>query len=148
MRDVESVIEYAERPRLDGWSLRAALVRYAQPEPARAGAVLELVRRTDGALKPHAKRLAREPRLLELAEGDETPDDETPGDETDEERDTVMALVRVALVMDHLGDVLASWASTRSDDRPDDEIDTIARSAFAMLGALGVAREARPPRRS
>lgn len=38
-------------PRRDDWSLRAALVRFAQPEPVRAGAVLELVRRTDGALR-------------------------------------------------------------------------------------------------
>ena len=38
-------------PRRDDWTLRAALVRFAQPEPVRAGAVLELVRRTDGALR-------------------------------------------------------------------------------------------------
>lgn len=138
VQDVEAVIEYAERPRADGWSLRAALVRYAQPEPARAGAILELVRRTDGALKPHAKRLAGESDLLALAEGDQAGGDDA----------TVVALLRVALVLDHLGDVLAAWAAARSDDRPDAEIDRIARSAFVMLGELGVARETRPPRRS
>lgn len=42
---------YAEVPRDGDWTLRSALVRFAQPEPVRAGAVLELVRRTDGALK-------------------------------------------------------------------------------------------------
>ncbi|MGK2929254.1 MAG: hypothetical protein ACSLFO_06710 [Acidimicrobiales bacterium] len=138
MQDLEAVIDYAERPRVDGWSLRAALVRYAQPEPARAGAVLELVRRTDGALKPHLKRLARDPHLLTL-----TASDQTGGDDA-----TVVALLRVALVLDQLGDVLAAWAAARSDDRPDAEIDAMARSAFVMLGDLGVARETRPPRRS
>ena len=142
MHDVEAVIEYAERPRTDGWSLRAALVRYAQPEPARAGAVLELVRRTDGALKPFAKLLEREPRLLELARGD---DAEVPAGQ---EEAAAVDLLRVALELDRLGDVLAAWAATRSDDRPDAEIDAIARAAFVRLGELGVARENRPSRRS
>ena len=53
------LVDYAESPRVDDWSLRGALVRYAQPEPARASAVLELVRRTDGALKPFARGLER-----------------------------------------------------------------------------------------
>jgi len=44
-------VGFADSPRDADWSLRAALVRFAQPEPVRAGAVLELVRRTDGALK-------------------------------------------------------------------------------------------------
>jgi hypothetical protein len=43
--------EFADAPRSGDWSLRSALVRFAQPEPTRAGAVLELVRRTEGALK-------------------------------------------------------------------------------------------------
>lgn len=53
------LLDYAESPRRGDWSLRSALVRYAQPQPARASAVLELVRRTDGALKPHARLLDR-----------------------------------------------------------------------------------------
>lgn len=51
------LVDYAESSRTGDWSLRSALVRFAQPEPVRAGAVLELVRRTDGALKPHRRRL-------------------------------------------------------------------------------------------
>ena len=54
------LLGFADSPRDEDWSLRAALVRFAQPEPTRAGAVLELVRRTDGALK---------------AAGDEPPDE-------------------------------------------------------------------------
>lgn len=56
------LVGFADAPRDQDWSLRSALVRFAQPEPTRAGAVLELVRRTDGALK-HAD----EERTAELA---------------------------------------------------------------------------------
>ena len=38
-------LDVAERPRSTGWSLRAALVRYAQPQPQRASDLIELVRR-------------------------------------------------------------------------------------------------------
>lgn len=51
------LVDYAESTREGDWSLRSALVRFAQPEPTRAGAVLELIRRTDGALKPHRRAL-------------------------------------------------------------------------------------------
>lgn len=46
-----ALVGFADEPRDQDWSLRSALVRFAQPEPTRAGAVLELVRRTEGALK-------------------------------------------------------------------------------------------------
>lgn len=55
--DGHRLVDYAESSRAGDWSLRSALVRFAQPEPVRAGAVLELIRRTDGALKPHRRRL-------------------------------------------------------------------------------------------
>lgn len=57
LADGHRLVDYAESSRAGDWSLRSALVRFAQPEPTRAGAVLELVRRTDGALKPHRRRL-------------------------------------------------------------------------------------------
>lgn len=47
-----SLLNFAESPRADDWTLRSALVRFAQAEPTRAGAVLELVRRCDAALHP------------------------------------------------------------------------------------------------
>jgi len=55
--DGHRLVDYAESGRAGDWSLRSALVRFAQPEPTRAGAVLELIRRTDAALKPHRRRL-------------------------------------------------------------------------------------------
>lgn len=54
-----SILNLAESPRVDDWSLRAALVRLAQPEPVRAGAVLEIVRRCQGALHPLTRALER-----------------------------------------------------------------------------------------
>lgn len=57
LADGHRVVDYAESSRAGDWSLRSALVRFAQPEPTRAGAVLELIRRTDAALKPHRRRL-------------------------------------------------------------------------------------------
>lgn len=55
--DGPHLVDYAESSRVGDWTLRSALVRFAQPEPTRASAVLELIRRTDGALKPHRRRL-------------------------------------------------------------------------------------------
>lgn len=54
-----SILNLAESPRVDDWSLRSALVRLAQPEPVRAGAVLEIVRRCQGALHPLVRALER-----------------------------------------------------------------------------------------
>lgn len=142
--DTAGLIEYAERSRTHGWSLRSALVRYAQPQPARAGAVLELVRRTDGALKPIIRLVEREPQLVQIASDG---DDRHLGELSDEER-TAVQLLRVALRLDQLGEVLAGWAADRSDNRPDDEVDEIAHEVFAMLRDLGVERETRPPRRA
>jgi len=79
--DGPRLVDYAESPRVGDWTLRSALVRFAQPEPTRAGAVLELIRRTDGALKPHRRRLESSsvpthPGLgTDLLAGDEIPDD-------------------------------------------------------------------------
>ena len=166
------LVAYAESPRQGDWSLRSALVRYAQPEPQRASAVLELVRRTDGALKASVRLLERSevPTDPELSGGARRIDARSADlarvavrwpDELDrviaeyesveplspEERELV-PLLAVAVELDALGDVLARWADDRSTARPDDAVDEIARRAFGMLAALGVERERRPPRRS
>lgn len=54
---VRSLVNYAESPRFGDWTLRSALVRLAQPEAGRAGAVLEVVRRCDAALRPVLREL-------------------------------------------------------------------------------------------
>ncbi len=119
------LLAYAEAPRQDDWTLRSALVRYAQPEPLRASAVLELVRRTDGALHPHARRL-------------EAGDEPAP---------RIAGLLEVAGELDRLGDLLAGWAIDPAQPRPDEDLDGIVRDVFTRLGELDVPRETRPPRR-
>lgn len=54
-----SLVNYAESPRRDDWTLRSALVRLAQPEPERVAVALELIRRCDGALHPLVRALER-----------------------------------------------------------------------------------------
>ncbi len=144
--DPLALLEYAERPRLGDWSLRSALVRYAQPEPRRASAVLELVRRTDGALKPFLRLVERTPSLVLLARRGAAPDD--PLDEPlDDPARAAVAILSVAVDLDHLGDVLARWARDITGPRPDDEVDRVARRVFDALAELGVERESPPPRR-
>jgi hypothetical protein len=177
------LVDYAESPRVDHWSLRGALVRYAQPEPVRASALLELVRRTDGALKPFARDLERElaptdPRLVAASFSPEgfTPSPEVRLDiraadlarlavDAADDLDAIIAgyeevaplrgeersaipLLAVAVELDRLGEVLAEWAADRRTPRPDAQVDEVSRRTFVALGALGVARETRPPRRS
>lgn len=64
--------DYTERPRPpDGWSLRAALTRYAQGQPQRVADLLEVVRRiqfgagkVDGDVQPCIDELDRVADLL------------------------------------------------------------------------------------
>ena len=58
-----------------------------------------------------------------------------------------MAILSVAAELDHLGDVLARWATDITGPRPDAEVDGVARRVFDALAALGVERESPPPRR-
>lgn len=118
--EVARLVDYAERSRADDWSLRSALVRYAQLAPERASAVLELVRRTDGALK----HLAQHPERATDADG---------------------PLLAVARSLDQIGDLLATWAVDRGEP-PHDQVDRIAREVFQELGRLGVEREERTGR--
>jgi len=54
-----SLVNYAESARAGDWTMRSALVRLAQPEPMRASATVELIRRLDTALHPVARSLER-----------------------------------------------------------------------------------------
>lgn len=54
-----SLLNYAESAHDGDWTLRSALVRLAQPDPARVGALLEVMRRLDGPLHHVARTLER-----------------------------------------------------------------------------------------
>ena len=133
------LIDFAERPRTEDWSLRSALVRYAQPEPERVNGILELVRRTEGALGQHAKLIEREGQdLWNAFESGVAPSSESNA--------RVIELLRATAELDRLGDVLAVWAVDRAGDLPNSEVDSVAADVSRRLDALGVPREEqRPP---
>jgi hypothetical protein len=131
--ELARLVDVAERPRVDDWSLRAALVRYAQPQPARVSAVLECVRRLDFALKPHTTRMEKQgPDVWAALQSGDTDD-------------PAVGLLQVATALDALGDVVAAWAADRSRPRPDDEVDAAVAEVAGRLDELGVAREEGPP---
>jgi hypothetical protein len=134
------LVEFAERPRTDDWSLRAALVRYAQPQPQRVNDLLDLVRRTEFALGQHAGVLQRDGTALwEALEGGSIP--------SDERHAHVVDLLVVAMELDRIGDVLAGWAVDISVDRPDAAVDAAITSIGTRLDELGVPHEERSPPR-
>jgi hypothetical protein len=130
--ELARLLDFAERPRVQDWSLRAALVRYAQPQPQRVEALLEVIRRTDAALARNSKIFEREGAAIwhALADGSE---------------DAVVALLRVAEDVDRLGDVLVAWAVERDGPSPDAEVDRVTADTSGRLDALGIPREERPP---
>lgn len=130
-----AVLDVAERPRVDDWSLRAALTRYAQPQPERASALIELVRRTEAALRPFAKQLGREGDAIWAAVINEGTADAAD--------DLLIAVLQATAELDRLGDALATWAVERTGDRPDALVDEIVADVTARLEALGVQREER-----
>jgi hypothetical protein len=136
--ELARLIDFAERPRVDDWSLRAALVRYAQPEPERVNKILELVRRIEWALRAHRKAVEREGQQIWTAV-------QADGDPTGSHAD-VVALLKAASELDRLGDVLAGWAVELAGERPDAAVDAVTASVERRLDELGVPREEQPPR--
>ncbi|HEX7165496.1 MAG TPA: hypothetical protein VF230_00815 [Acidimicrobiales bacterium] len=136
--ELARLLDTAERPRASNWSLRAALTRYAQPQPQRASDVVELLRRTESALHAHAKTLEKDGHALwaALAAG---------GGEGNEGVDPFVVGVLQALAeLDRVGDVLAEWAVDRAIDRPDEAVDTVVADLRERLERLGVPHEERP----
>lgn len=136
--ELAELLDVAERPRAGGWSLRGALVRYAQANPVRVSQVMELVRRIEAGLHPHVKLLASEgPSLWSAAATGSV--DGTDGQ--------VVGLLQVSLELDQLADALAAWANDRTGARPDGLVDATVRSVASRLDALGVPREELQQRR-
>lgn len=130
------LVDFAECARAGDWTLRSALVRYAQRFPVAASAVLELVRRTDRALQPFRRSLER----LPVADVDTANSDASP---------SVVQLLVVAQVLDDLAELLTQWANDpRAGEPPVSEVDALAGVAFTQLADLGIERETRPPRRA
>ena len=140
--ELERLLDFAERPRVDDWSLRAALVRYAQPAPERAAQMLELVRRIDAALRRHRKLFERDgPMIWMQLSGSRSSNGGSP---------EVIGVLEAAVELDRLADRLAAWAVDRAGERPDDDVDEVIADVARRLDAHGVPRESRsrprPPR--
>ena len=132
--ELAALLDVAERPRPSGWSLRAALVRYAQPQPQRASDLIELVRRAELALRPHLKRLEQDGPAIWAGLADASGTDPLAG------------LLRALADLDGVGEELSTWAVTASPaERPDAAVDATISGVAAQLEALGIAREERRP---
>lgn len=134
--ELSQLVDFSERPRTHDWTLRSALVRYAQPQPARVEAVLDLTRRLEFAIGKHNKVLAKQGDVVWNAIESGTDGDDIVKD--------VVALLRVAQELDALGDVLAAWAVDRTGARPDAAVDACIADVAPRLDALGVPHEERP----
>jgi hypothetical protein len=130
--ELARLVDFSERPRTDDWSLRAALVRYAVPQPQRVNDILVHVRRLEWALGQQSKRLDRDGAELWQAL-------ESGGD-----GDGLVALLGAARELDGLGDVIVAWAVDRTGASPDAEVDAVVADVGARLDALGVPYEERP----
>lgn len=134
------LVDFAERPRSQDWSLRATLVRYAQPSPQRVNDLLALVRRTEWALGQHAAVLQRDGAAVwDAFDRDVVP--------SDDEHGRLVQLLRVVAELDRLGDILAVWAVDISRHRPDAAVDATIDEVGRRLDALGVPHEQRSPPR-
>jgi hypothetical protein len=138
--ELAQLVDFSERPRTHDWTLRSALVRYAQPQPGRVEAVLDLTRRLEFAIGKHNKVLAKH--------GDEVWRALESGADGDGSVKEVVALLRVAQEIDAAGDILATWAVDRADPQPDAAVDALIVQVAPQLDELGVPHEerVRPPR--
>ena len=125
--ELARLLDFAERPRAQDWSLRAALSRYAQPEPQRASDVIELVRRIEVVIHPQLDDIERYGsdlwRTLQSGDGG----DSAPA---------IVGLLLAMVDLDQLGDVLAEWAADRASERPDAAVDAVTADVTRQLGGL------------
>ncbi len=168
-----TLVNYSESPRPGDWTLRASLVRMAQPEPELVASVLELVRRLDAVLhfvrSPLAKQTVECDRAITLETaatvGDPYPDTRvadlarlaanaghnghavieayTTEVELSPEEQGALGLFSVALEFDRLADELAEWAPTAPAPPPIDAVKATIDRVRTMLDERGVPTEAR-----
>jgi hypothetical protein len=139
--ELAALLDFAERPRVEDWSLRAGLVRYAQREPQRVSDVLDVVRRLEFGFKPHLKAVAKQGAAYWGAlSGNGAGDGVEPAD------GLAVELLRVMADVDRLGESVATWAADpRAVEQPDAAVDSMTAAASRRLDELGVAREERRP---
>jgi hypothetical protein len=132
-----SILNLAESARRDDWTLRSALVRLAQPEPVLAGALLEVIRRCEGALQPLARTLERhmvasQPSLVPGSLRHDGRDWQLADDGTRRPEPRVVDLARLAGNDDERSTLLAAAY---------DRAQSLDAGEQQALGVLGVAVE-------
>lgn len=136
--ELARLLDFPERSRVDDWGLRSAVVRFGQPEPERASRLLEVVRRTEGALHSHLDQLRADGPALWRALTEDT-------GAPDGSLDRVLGLLHVATELDRAGDALAAWAADWPGPPPTTEVDAVTSDVAERLDALGVPAEEGPP---
>ncbi len=152
---------FAEIPRSTAWTLRSALVRLAQPEPVRAAAVLDLVRRCEWTIHPLLRAIERHsvlgdrqpplPSRSENVEGNQHPNQapgggDDPGAEhiggwtaaSSPDRHVDARIVDLARVVNHHPDLAADVIAAY---RSHIELETEELEALAILGPILVLDE-------
>jgi hypothetical protein len=136
------LLTFAERPRAGDWSLRSALVRYAQGKPQRVSDLLDVVRRVEGALHANGRAIRANGIAIWAAVAQEA-------ESSDEDARFLVGLIRAIVPIDTLADDLADWAVDRFGPPPDGHVDEVTADVARRLDQLGVQREeraGRPPR--
>jgi hypothetical protein len=136
LRELADLVDLGERSRADEWSLRAALVRYAQPEARRVEQILDQVRRIEAVCHEHHSTLVKRSEEVWAALAGAEPGAVDP---------LLVEVLRIAQVLDALGDVLAAWAVDRAGERPNAEVDRVVADVAVRLDALGVPVQEMPP---
>ncbi|MEO0494044.1 MAG: hypothetical protein AAF081_11565 [Actinomycetota bacterium] len=122
-----TLVNHAESPRVDDWTLRSALVRLASPEPQLVADLLVLVRRLDATLRQAASILAKQTVVCDRALGLDTVD----GDPIEPYPDTRTAdLARLATTAGDDADVVVEAYLAEAELGP---------AEIAALPLLGVA---------
>lgn len=145
---LDQLSELPERLRAEGWSMAAALTRYAQPQPELVGALWQEIRRVLWSLQAGSELLdvdgaglLERARVLEEAQAEP--------EAADDRQALMVAVLRAALALDELGDVLVAWGVDRAGERPDAQVEATVRQVAGVLDAAGVPHEPRegPPDR-
>lgn len=135
--ELAALIDVSERQRAGDWSLRAALCRYAQPQPVRVSALLDLVRRIESALGDHLaviKKRGDDVWAAHLAAGVTADADIAP----------ILPLLGLLTVIDALGDTIAGWAVARDGERPDAAVDAAIETLTRSADEIGLPLQERP----
>jgi hypothetical protein len=133
--ELADLIAFSERPRVDDWSLRAALTRYAQPQPQRVSDVLDLIRRIEFAFGAEQAAFTKDGVTLWEAVQSVKPGQPSDG---------LVGLLRATVELDQMGDALAAWAADTSVERPDATVDAVVADVGRRLDELGIPHEERP----